>query len=36
MPVEGQNSGHVEPLLISADEFQEWVDKNRQQVRTEV
>jgi hypothetical protein len=33
MPVEGQNSGHVEPLLITAAEFHEWVERHRQMVR---
>ena len=29
LPIEGQNSGRVEPLLLTEDEFQAWVARHR-------
>lgn len=29
LPIEGQNDGSVEPLLITAAEFQAWVERHR-------
>eukprot|EP00955_Chlamydomonas_euryale_P019625 209076-Chlamydomonas_euryale.AAC.1 len=33
MPVDGQNSGHVDPLLVSREEFYTWVERVRGQAR---
>jgi radical S-adenosyl methionine domain-containing protein 2 len=32
LPMEGQNDGSVEPLLISGEEFKAWVSRHRQVV----